>query len=83
MYTLQFKFCCLLYLHGVCSTSSQNGIVEQWMSARRDGGLWNTVHKQWVVSAGADVCERSVQAYVHCWQKCIANGTDYVKNSVL
>ena len=35
--------------------------------------------KQWATSAGADFYECSMQALVHCWQKCIANGGDYVE----
>ena len=35
--------------------------------------------KQWTTSAGADFYERGVQALVHRWRKCIANGGDYVK----
>jgi hypothetical protein len=35
--------------------------------------------KQWTTSAGADFYERGMQALVHRWQKCIANGADYVK----
>ena len=31
---------------------------------------------QWVTSAGAGLCEGSVQAPVHDWQKCTANGGD-------
>jgi hypothetical protein len=32
--------------------------------------------KQWVTSAGSDFYERSMQALVHRWRKCIANGGD-------
>ena len=35
--------------------------------------------KQWATSAGADFYERSMQALVHRWRKCIANGGDYVE----
>jgi len=35
--------------------------------------------KQWATSAGADFYECSMQALVHRWQKCIANGGDYVE----
>ena len=41
------------------------------------------VVKQWATSAGADFNERGMQALVHRWRKCIANGGDYVENSVL
>jgi hypothetical protein len=34
------------------------------------------VVKQW---AGADFDECGMQALVHCWRKCIANGGDQVK----
>jgi len=33
--------------------------------------------KQWATSAGADFYKRSMQALVHRWRKCIANGGDY------
>jgi len=35
--------------------------------------------KQWTTSAGADFYERGMQALVHRWRKCIANGGDYVE----
>jgi hypothetical protein len=35
--------------------------------------------KQWAASIGADFNQRSKQALVHCWRKCIANGNDYVR----
>ena len=35
--------------------------------------------KQWATSAGADFYERGMQALVHRWRKCIANGGDYVE----
>ena len=35
--------------------------------------------KQWATFAGADFYERGTQALVHCWQKCITNGGDYVE----
>jgi hypothetical protein len=35
--------------------------------------------KQWATSAGADIYEGGMQALVHRWQKCIANGGDYVE----
>ena len=35
--------------------------------------------KQWTTSAGADFYERSMQALVHRWRKCIADGGDYVE----
>ena len=31
------------------------------------------VVKQWVISTGADFYEHSMQALVHCWQKCIVS----------
>jgi hypothetical protein len=34
------------------------------------------VVKQW---DGADFYECGMQALVHCWRKCIANGGDYVE----
>jgi hypothetical protein len=33
--------------------------------------------RKWVASAGADSYEHSMQALVHRWRKCIANGGDY------
>jgi len=35
--------------------------------------------KQWATSVGADFYERSMQALVHRWRKCVANGGDYVE----
>jgi len=35
--------------------------------------------QQWVTSAGAHVYKHSIQALVHYWQKCTANGSDYIK----
>ena len=35
--------------------------------------------KQWATSAGADFYECGMQAFVHRWRKCIANGGDYVE----
>jgi hypothetical protein len=35
--------------------------------------------RKWVTSCGADFYERSMQALVHRWQKCIANGGAYVE----
>jgi len=37
--------------------------------------LW----QQWVTIAGADFYERSMQAFVHHWQKCTANGDDHAE----
>jgi hypothetical protein len=34
---------------------------------------------KWVASAGADFYERSIQAPVHRWRKCILSGGDYVE----
>jgi hypothetical protein len=35
--------------------------------------------RKWVASIGADFYERSMQALVHRWRKCIANGGDFVQ----
>jgi hypothetical protein len=35
--------------------------------------------KQWATSTGADFYECDMQALVHRWRKCIANGGDYVE----
>jgi len=35
--------------------------------------------KQWATSAGADFYKCGMQALVHRWQKCIANGGDCVE----
>ena len=35
--------------------------------------------KQWVASIGADFYKCDMQALVHHWQKCTANGSDYVE----
>ena len=39
------------------------------------------VFQQWqqVTSADADFYEHGMQAFVHCWQKCTANGGDYIE----
>jgi len=39
--------------------------------------------QQWVTSAGADFCERGMQALVHCWQKCITSGGDDAEKQCL
>jgi len=41
------------------------GVFQQW---------W-----QWVTFTGADGYDHGMQALVHHWQKCIANGHDYVE----
>jgi len=38
--------------------------------------LWQ---QQWDTSAGADFHELSMLPLVHCWQKCRANGGDYIE----
>ena len=35
--------------------------------------------KQRIISTGAEFYERGMQALVHRWRKCIANGGDYVE----
>jgi len=35
--------------------------------------------KQLVISTGTDFYEHGIKAHVHCWQKCIINGGDYVE----
>jgi hypothetical protein len=35
--------------------------------------------KQWATFTGADFYECGMQALVHRWRKCIANGGDYVE----
>ena len=35
--------------------------------------------KQWVTSVGVDFYEHGMQALVYCWQKCLANGGDYIE----
>jgi len=35
--------------------------------------------KHWGTSAGADFYGRDIQALVHRWRKCMANGDDYVE----
>jgi len=35
--------------------------------------------KQWITSSGVDFNECSMQAFVNCWQKYIANDGDYVE----
>ena len=35
--------------------------------------------RQWVMSTGADFYEHGMQTLVHCWQKCIASGSDCVE----
>jgi hypothetical protein len=34
---------------------------------------------QWATSAGEDFYEHGMQAVVHRWRECIANGGDYVE----
>ena len=43
------------------------GVFHQWRQ-------W-----QWITSTSADAYERSMQAAVYRWQKCIANSGDYVE----
>lgn len=38
-----------------------------------------TAEKQRLTSTGAHLYENTMQALAHCWQKCIANGDDYVE----
>ena len=45
-----------------------HGVFQQWW--------W------WVTSAGAYSDEGSMQALVHCWWRCTANGSDYVEKLV-
>jgi hypothetical protein len=35
--------------------------------------------KQWATSTGADFYKHGMQALVHHWRKCMANGGEYVK----
>ena len=45
------------------------------------GGQFQQWHqRQWVTSTGADFYKCGMQALVHHWWKCIANGGDYVEN---
>ena len=56
---------CLWRLNSGCERSDVVGVVfQQW---------WQ---QQWVTSAAADFNERSMQALVHHWQKCVASGGD-------
>ena len=57
--------------------------TKQWMWAQWDvcGVFQQWWWWQWVTSTGADFYKHSMQALVHCWWECIANGGYYVKNS--
>ena len=54
--------------------------TNQWMWAQWGGG-WSVsaVVTMTVTSTGTDYYECGMQALVHCWQKCIINGDDYVE----
>jgi len=51
---------------GCVHSEAVGGVFQQWWQ-------W-----QWVTSAGPDFYKHSMQALAHCWQKCIANGGNYV-----
>ena len=50
-------------------TEVVGGVFQQW---------W---HWRWVTSTKGDFSKCTVQALFHCWQKCIANGSDHVEKS--
>jgi len=52
-------------------SGAKGGTFQQWWQ-------W-----QWVTSTGIALYKCGTQAFVHCWQKCIANSDDCCKNSVL
>ena len=43
------------------------------------GGAFQQWQKQWITFASAGFYKQSMQALVHHWQKCIANGGNYVE----
>ena len=52
--------------------------TKQWISTVRHDGVFQQWQQwQWVTSSGAYEC--GMQAFVHCWLKCIASGGDYVE----
>ena len=53
--------------------------IEQWMWAQR--GVGGEFQQSWqqVTSPGADCYMHGTQALVHLWQKCTANGDNYVE----
>jgi transposase len=54
----------------------KDGLREQYFP---DNDAVIAAVRKWVASAGADFYERSMQALVHHWRKCMANGGDYVQ----
>ena len=57
---------CLLNVYGCEHRGVVCGAFQQWWQ-------W-----PWVTCAGLDFDEHDMQLLVHYWQKCIANGGDYV-----
>ena len=53
--------------------SSQWKTNEQWLQH------YSIEFIEWVTSASADYYEHNMYALVHCWWKCIANGSDYTE----
>ena len=58
--------------------------TKQWIWAQWGGAWWVSAVLTVIVviAAAADIYEHGTQTLVHCWQKCIGNRGDYVKNSV-
>ena len=48
--------------------------TKQWMWAQWGGAFHQRQQWQWVTTAGADFYKHSMQALIHCWWKCTANG---------
>jgi len=55
---------------------SPNGGCEHSEAVRSMFQQWQ--QQQWVTSTGADIYGCSIKDPVHHWEKCIANGGDYV-----
>ena len=59
---------CLWRPNSGCEHSEvEGGIFQQWWQG------------QWVTLDGEDFNEHGMQAFVHHWQKCVANGDDYIE----
>jgi len=65
---------------GTCWQFMKN---KQWTSAQWGGGAFQQWQQwQWATSTGADFYTHGMQALVHCWWKCIANGGDYTEKQL-
>ena len=80
-------FCCCK-TDGGRGTVWQNGIWHgsvykakgrNWIPPCEKNSTQQWQQWQWVTSTGADVYKHEMQALVHCWWRCIANGGDCVE----